>query len=177
MKQPEIQQPSHGTRQAQREVTDMGERATYSDPLERFEREHQHALRELERLEHAVSELEAGGAEQALETAREVHGFLSTEVREHNENEEKALFPMLEEQGPCEPFIEEHEELRELERRLAEALDSGDPAARVPPVARDIIGLLRSHIDREDNMLFPMSRDMLGTEGLRVVAKRLEAES
>ena len=155
----------------------MTERAAYNDPLERFEREHQHALRELERLEHAMAELEAGGDGEALKTAREVYSFLSTEVREHNENEERALFPLLEERGPCEPFMAEHEELRELERRLAEELDSDNPAAKVPPVARDIIHLLRSHIDREDNMLFPMSRDVLGTEGLRVVARRLEARS
>lgn len=153
----------------------MAERATRSDPLKRFEEEHRHALRELERLEHAIAELESGGEpDEALKTAREVHEFLSTEVREHNENEERALFPLLEEQGPCEPFMAEHDELRELESRLAEGLESGDPAGRVPPVAREIIAVLCAHIDREDNVLFPMSREVLGDEGLRVVARRLE---
>ncbi len=147
-----------------------------SDPLKRFEEEHRHALRELEKLEVAVIAIEAGASPgQHLRTVREVYGFLSTEVRRHNENEERALFPFLEDQAPCEPFEKEHRQLRELESRLALALDSSRPEALVPAVARSIIELLRAHIDREDNVLFPMSRDLLGREGLAAVAKELAA--
>jgi hemerythrin-like domain-containing protein len=43
----------------------------------------------------------------------------------------------------------------------------------VPRIARGIVELLRDHIQREEEVLFPMARSLLGDEGLKVAAMRL----
>jgi len=152
----------------------MGHRTVTEDPLVRFSMEHEQALAALDRLERAATALAHGDpAEPHLRTVREVCETLTTTVREHNEHEERALFPLLGEGAPCEPFRQEHVTLRELELRLAAALEGPAPERDIPPVARALVELLRVHIQREDDVLFPMARAVLGAEGLERVAKLL----
>ena len=147
-----------------------------SDPLTRFEDEHHHALGELERLERAAEGLEDGeDSTEHLETMRQVHTFLSTAVREHKENAERALFPLLCDEAPTAVFEEEHVRLRALEHELREALDGPHPAERAPTIALALVDLLRGHIDRENHVLFPMARGLLGPEGLARVERILSA--
>jgi len=147
-----------------------------NDPIRRFEAEHQDALGELARLEAAATALEEGeDPETQIRVVREVHAALCGPVREHNENEERALFPFLGAEAPIELFEEEHRELRALEVELARAAAGPRPEVDVPPPARRIVDLLRAHIAREDEMLFPMAREMLGSAGLARVAAELEA--
>ena len=154
----------------------MTSNAPASDPLTRFEDEHHHALGELERLERAAEGLEDGeDSTEHLETMRQIHTFLSTAVREHNENEERALFPLLGDEAPTTVFEEEHVRLRGLERELREALDGPHPAERAPTIALALVDLLRGHIDRENHVLFPMARGLLGPEGLARVERILSA--
>lgn len=143
------------------------------DPLTRFETEHQEALDMLDRLEAAATALARDAADgRPLATARAAHAFLSSAVRAHNENEERALFPSLDAHLTA-PFIEEHVRLRALEAELATALEAPDAARRVPGIAHELVALLRSHIEREDHMLFPHAREVLGHGGLEAVADRL----
>ena len=145
------------------------------DPLLRFEEEHRHALRELDILEHAIDGLESGKhAEPLLEAVADVHTFLNTAVKRHNENEEVALFPHLGDDAPTALFIEEHATLRGFERQLGDALRADDPADAVCEPAREIVSLLRAHIQREDEVLFPMARGLLGPEGLALVSRGLK---
>ncbi|MBI3983649.1 MAG: hemerythrin domain-containing protein [Gemmatimonadetes bacterium] len=145
------------------------------DPLTRFEIEHEAALAALARLEGAALALECGEPpERHLDTARSVYGELCTAVRAHNEAEEDVLFDLIGADAPTALFVEEHHMLRRLEEELARAVDAGDAPHRVPPVAREIVALLRGHIQRENEVLFPMARALLGPEGLAVVARRLE---
>lgn len=144
------------------------------DPIERFEAEHRHALRVLDDLESALVAVERGEAvPRNLVKIREAHRFLSTAVREHNENEERALFPLLGVEAPTGVFVEEHVELRRLERELGEALAAPEPVALVGPPGHAIVGLLRAHIEREDQVLFPMARALLGEAGLSQVGALL----
>jgi len=144
-----------------------------ADPLARFEREHQEALAALDRLERAAHELDRPGKHDTdLAAAREVCAFLSGPVKAHNENEELALFPELGGDAPTTPFAQEHVALWRLERELETALGAADaPAAAT--AARAVIDLLRAHIARENEVLFPMARRLLGEEGLARVARRL----
>ncbi len=152
----------------------MGGHTVAPDPFQRFEEEHAEALRELQRLEHAAMALENGERPSSyLRIVREVHTFLSTAVRTHNENEERALFGLLGEDAPVALFEEEHRMLRTMEHDLGRALDGRDPVQDIPPIARELIGILRAHIEREDQVLFPMARALLGPEGTAVVARRL----
>ena len=147
-----------------------------TDPLGWFGMEHEQALAALDRLERAATALAAGEApDPHLRTVRQVRETLTTTVREHNENEERALFPLICEALPCEPFRQEHVRLRALEQRLDHALEGPHPERDVPPVARTLAELLRAHIRREDEVLFPAARQLLGAEGLERVASRLDA--
>lgn len=144
-----------------------------ADPIRRFEEEHEVALAALERLERAGEALRGPEPpEPYFAIARDVHGLLCGAVRQHNEDEERALFPVLGEDAPLGPFLEEHEILWRMEADLAGALDRKD-RARVAGLALEIVDLLRTHIRRENEVLFPMARALLGAEGLATVAMRL----
>jgi hemerythrin-like domain-containing protein len=145
-----------------------------TDPLVRFSMEHEQALAALDRLERAAVALAARDpAEPHLRTVREVCDTLVTTVREHNDNEERLLFPLICDDAPCTPFIEEHVALRELERRLQQALDGPHPERDIPPVAHALVDLLKAHIQREDDVLFPMARTLLGPERLEEIGRML----
>ena len=145
------------------------------DPLEKFEAEHRQALGALRRLERAALAIEAGAAPgPELDTVREVHTILTTAVRAHNDNEEAALFPLLADLAPSAVFVQEHHELRALEQRLGSELDDGQSEQAIVATALAIVELLRSHIAREDEVLFPMARELLGADGLDAVARQLD---
>ena len=145
-----------------------------TDPLRAFEEEHTQALDALARLEAAALALEGGAAPAPhLEAVREAHTILTTVVREHNEKEEVILFPVLEGRAPTSVFIQEHRELRALEERLGRALDGTGSLQAATEIALAIVDLLRAHIAREDEVLFPAARSVLGVEGLAAVARRL----
>jgi hemerythrin-like domain-containing protein len=148
------------------------------DPLRRLEAEHRDALAALLRLELAALALEHGAPpEPHLDTVREVLAILTTAVRAHNDSEEAALFPLLADQAPSAVFVDEHRELRALEQRLARELDGPRDRQALAATALAIVELLRAHIAREDEVLFPMARALLGAEGLAAVARRLEADT
>ena len=145
-----------------------------TDPLRQFEAEHEEALGVLQRLDAAALALEAGeAAAPHLAAVRAVHAILTTKIRKHNDDEEWGLFPLLEGLAPSELFEDEHRKLRNLEEELGRALDGPAPGQRVVPPALEIVELLRAHIAREDEVLFPMARALLGAEGLAEVARRL----
>ena len=144
-----------------------------TDPLELFEAEHEVALAALARLETAALALRRGENHAVqLAVARDVHLLLTGPVRWHNEKEEAALFPELGADAPLAPFREEHETLWRLEQDLHDALAAGDHP-RVARVSLDIVELLRAHIERENQALFPLARERLGPIGLLRVAERL----
>jgi hemerythrin-like domain-containing protein len=132
----------------------MGHDTVNTDPIRRFEEEHEVAL----------------AAQFAV--VREVHGLLCGAVRQHNEDEERALFPALGDEAPLGPFLEEHQTLWQLEERLARALDHRE-AEEVAHVSLEIVDLLGGHIRRENDVLFPMARTLLGADGLAAVMARL----
>jgi len=145
------------------------------DALHRFEAEHRDVLGTLLRLETAALALEGGAPPLPhLETVREAHTILTTAVRAHNENEEAALFPLLGDSAPCTVFIQEHHELRALEARLGRQLDDSATEQVIAATALAIVELLRAHITREDQVLFPMARALLGAEGLAICTRRLD---
>jgi hemerythrin-like domain-containing protein len=145
-----------------------------ADPIRRFEEEHDVALAALARLEAAAEGLRSSAAQEPhFATAREVLELLRGAVRQHNEDEERALFPLIGTDAPLAPFVDEHGTLRRLENKLSDALARRDAAA-AGQVSLDLVSLLRDHIERENRVLFPMARELLGQEGLAEVARRLE---
>lgn len=149
-----------------------GSGSAAEDPIARFEREHDEALEILERLEGAIERLLAGeDPVRDLRTVADAHAFLAGAVRRHNEDEERALFPLLDD-APTDVFVEEHRTLRELEEALLKAARASD-APTTARTALPLIELLRSHIRRENEVLFPLARQRLGAKGMAEVARRL----
>jgi hemerythrin-like domain-containing protein len=145
--------------------------------------EHRLILQVLGALEKRIAAVEAGVTpdraffEKAVEFLR---GFAD---RGHHGKEEDILFKMMVEDldyprnaGPVAVLTTEHEQGREFIRRIAEAAAvlGKDPAAtrQVIENGRGYIQLLRIHIDREDNVVFPMVDQFLDdADQARLAAK------
>jgi hemerythrin-like domain-containing protein len=105
--------------------------------------------------------------------------YLEREVASHFVVEEQALFPILARhlslhQGPLAVMNAEHAAFRDLLRELCAAVRDGNPI-RQRRCASELIELLRVHIAKEDNILFPMASRILGPEELREVDARAQS--
>jgi hemerythrin-like domain-containing protein len=80
--------------------------------------------------------------------------------------------------GPIAVMLSEHEAGRAFIRGIADgaAKLGTDPAAarQIVENARGYIDLLRAHIDKENNVLFPMADRALGPEDQAYLAKEFE---
>jgi len=106
----------------------------------------------------------------------------------HHTKEEKHLFPALEERGvpgesgPIAVMLQEHEEGRQAVRALAEALQAKTPGRAAQVLAERLeayVGLLRPHIEKENNVLFPLADRVLSAgdqEKLLRAFEKVEAE-
>jgi len=158
---------------------------SHSDPFERLMAEHQHGLRELDKMLASSRELKtAGFSVQIYEKLRDATRFINEDIRAHNKNEEEALFPALEEKigpsGPTGVMRSEHVQLwtslDKLEKELTELLNdttSQPRITRVSELSAFIHDLLKNHIFKEDNILYPMARQMLTPEEILEVAERM----
>lgn len=144
------------------------------DPIDALYDEHEAALRELERLHVAAGRLEEPGAVAGIETALR---FLETEIRAHNQWEEDHLFPRLElyfgPSGPCTVMRAEHRQLWDLYAHvgpLLEVVKQGtagpEERAQLSRLALSIVDLLVQHIAKENQILFPMAKQVLRPEDL-----------
>jgi hemerythrin-like domain-containing protein len=90
----------------------------------------------------------------------------------HHRKEEGVLFPAMIDAGvpssggPIPVMLMEHEQGRTLVRAMRDAatgLDAGDSGAgqRVIASARSFVALLRDHIVKEDEVLFPMAAQLI----------------
>jgi len=122
-------------------------------------------------------------AGQALDgaSAREALEFLRHFAdRCHHGKEEGHLFPLLEARGlarlggPTGVMVHEHEEGRELIAGMARAIEANAPREFVRH-ARDYVRLLREHIRKEDQCLFPMAAALLSGPDAEALAQRFES--
>ena len=137
--------------------------------------EHQVILRVIAALECAAQKLESGQAVRPaffLDAADFIKGFADGC---HHQKEEGVLFKrmvengMPKDSGPIAVMLSEHEQGRAFTRAMREAailLQAGNNNA-VPSVvknARDYAALLKEHIYKEDNVLFPMAERVIPLE-------------
>ena len=108
-----------------------------------------------------------------LDSARAALRILRTFADEcHHGKEEKRLFPMLARRGmptqvgPVAVMLDEHELGRAEIRKMDAALSLGerDGAGAFGDAARSYVELLRDHIAKEDNILFPMAESVMSDE-------------
>jgi hemerythrin-like domain-containing protein len=129
----------------------------------------------LDATEEAAKQIELGSAPEP-EVMSGLHEFLRMFAdRCHHGKEEELLFPMLERKGlprnggPVGVMLMEHDQGRALIRRMVEAAEgfaSGNRAAAEDwaRAARGYALLLRSHIGKENNILFMMADQLLSEE-------------
>ncbi len=147
--------------------------------------EHRVIERVLVSLELAAQRLADGQAvpmDFFLKTADFIKGFADGC---HHLKEEQVLFPTLEENGmsreagPVAAMLADHEEGRRLTRAMraaAERAQKGDSQA-VSLVAQNALGyvaLLRQHIQKENNILFPMADQVIPREQQSHVAEAFD---
>ena len=154
-------------------------------PTDILKDEHRVIERVLDTLEKAANQLREGqdvSPDFFVGAADFIKGFADGC---HHRKEEGVLFKamavhgMPDHDGPIGVMLKEHEEARRLTRGMrdgAERMAAGDAAAsgEVASYAMDYVGLLRAHIQKEDNVLFPMADQIIPADEEAQVSKDFE---
>jgi len=127
---------------------------------DRFSAEHRVFLQQLNHLDYAVTQ---GDASPAM--VRAMVQVIAIAVERHAAVEETTLFPALarylgQSVGPLAVMELEHQEIRQTLARIVDGM--GTLHADVA----DFVTVLRDHIAKEDGVLFPLARRLLGEEEL-----------
>jgi len=97
----------------------------------------------------------------------------------HHAKEEDRLFPMLEErgipraQGPIGVMCDEHVEGRRHIHNMREFIQAEDREG-LRAESLEYTALLRAHIQKEDEILFPMGRNLLSEEDNALLMERFD---
>ena len=175
------------------------------NPIEHLLQEHRDIMAQVADLRATVRDLEARGdaaLPAALPVMRLIGRMMETQLALHARKEDEALFPAVEAVigaggGPTAVMREEHKSIHaqgELLRRTLHQLNevehpaieaggeklramaaSGGSAEILHDTAAVIINLLDAHFDKEEQILFPMTGQILDRETLAEVGRRMEA--
>jgi hemerythrin-like domain-containing protein len=159
-------------------------------PTENLKHEHEMVLLVLEAAERESRSIRETGSAHVPEIEEMVDFFKNFVDRCHHGKEERHLFPRMEARGlpagagPVAVMLAEHEQGRAAVRAINAALTrvkggDGRAADELAGALTDYAELLRNHIFKENNVLFPMADQMLSTEDQTELAdafERVEAE-
>jgi len=154
-------------------------------PTEILMQEHRLIEQVLDCLEDAAGRLEDGenvSPEFFLDAANFVAGFAD---RCHHQKEEDILFVamvargMSKDAGPVAVMLHEHEQGRRFTagfRSAAEQMKTGDVEAAADVVRNvfDFVNLLREHIMKEDNVLFPMAEQVIPADDMQQMSEQFQ---
>ncbi len=145
--------------------------------------QHRVAEKLLAEFSRQLTELETAGPSPELIAAMSAtHTLLAKDAGHHFREEEEALFPPLAEKvgnGPDSilgPFLEDHkvfwQDMAVAEKALAALKDGrGEAADALRSAVGAILVLMPDHIEREDNLLFPMAREVLSADDWRAAER------
>jgi hemerythrin-like domain-containing protein len=170
---------------AENESPSLHIRESIMQSTETLKYEHRVIEMVLEGLEKLAVEVEAGQAldkEKATKALEIIRNFAD---RCHHTKEEQHLFVLMAQRGvpteggPLGVMLAEHEQGRTAVAGMARNLDkaaAGDREAgqRFAENARKYINLLRQHIWKEDNVLYPMAEQVLNAEDDRMLDEAFE---
>ena len=128
--------------------------------LDELRSDHEKILAELDKL-----------AADPVGYAKEFLEFTANFAEPHHHKEEEVLFPALEQKGipkeggPIGIMLMEHE----MKRTYVKELQAGKIAA-----AAEIVSLMRDHINKENNILYPLAEQVLTEEELAGIAHRCQ---
>jgi hemerythrin-like domain-containing protein len=157
----------------------------FDRPLDVLEACHGRIARLCDTLEKLLAHLPLHGADaQARQAARAVLTYFDTAAVHHHDDEERNLFPLLEQAhapGACdlvEALTLEHDELAQLWRRLRDQLariETGTDAVLDEPLARRFAALNRAHLEFENAHVLPLARQTLDAAALERLGRAMAA--
>lgn len=151
----------------------MAETCHHHNCLEELSSDYKKILEKLDELQKALNPL------IDKDKIKEFLCFTETFAEPHHQKEEKVLFPALEEKGipneggPIGMMLYEHETKRGYVKALKEAFEASDEN-RIRENAQAIVNLLRDHIYKEDNILYPCAKDVLTEDELMGLSHQCE---
>ena len=128
------------------------------DLISALEKEHIEVRDALDTIDKAIDTDNPAALKDALENGVPV---LTEGLDGHSTAEDDSLYPAIADllgQGLVDAFVDEHDRIRSLRNQIYGAINrvKADFGA-----SGEFSELLRSHIDREEMMLFPSARDFL----------------
>jgi len=141
--------------------------------LEELAANHKEILAKTDELEKAVS------GPVNIDKVKKFLDFTESYAEPHHHKEEEVLFPALEkkgiprEGGPIGVMLAEHETKRGLVKELRMALKE-QKEDKIRENALAIVSLLRDHIFKEDNILYPCAKDALSQEEMAELGLQCE---
>ena len=175
------------------------------NPIDHLLQEHRDIMAQMADLRRAVADLAACGQAalpEALPVFARIGRMMETQLARHARKEDEALFPALEallgaDGSPTGVMRQEHRAIHaqgELLRRTLHELNDvehpqieagaarlktlgagGGSAASLRASAEEVIRLLDLHFAKEEEILFPMTRQLLDDAALARVGDRMEA--
>ena len=152
----------------------MSNHCHHHNCIEELKSDHQNILAHLADLETVIN--------QPVIDQKKIEDFLhftETFAEPHHQKEERVLFPALEkkgipnEGGPIGMMLLEHAAKRDYLAKMREALQKNDKI-KLKEKTQAMISLLREHIYKEDNILYPCAQDALTEEELAGLASQCE---
>lgn len=149
------------------------------NPFARFRREHRSVLGRLDRLESAVLTRRPTRASEAL--LREAVAHFEDQFGTHMAAEDAVLFPAVganlpEARETLAPLANEHVALRSMLATLQQTLERPHGRARDEQLVvqtRDLVDLLRIHIEKEEAVVFALAERVLRPRDLRELAQHI----
>ena len=167
-------------------------------PRDILKREHERVLENLGLLRGAILCLKSGNLapqsaiqEKGIEHLSKVVDFFDKDVGLHFRREEEVLFPALEkhigvEKSPTRLLLKEHNEIWQWYNRLKEKLvelqgtggeSSEAVTAQIQDISNHIEPLLREHIKKENESLFPLARRLLSEDEIERISSKWKSLS
>jgi hemerythrin-like domain-containing protein len=157
----------------------------FDRPLAVLEACHGRIAKQCDTLEKLLAHLPEHGADaQAQQAARAVLAYFDTAAVHHHDDEERNLFPLLEQAGApgacdlVETLTLEHDEQALLWRRLRgelQQIEAGAAAALDAAVVRRFIAMNRTHLEFENTHVLPLARQVLGAADLERLGRAMAA--
>ncbi len=182
----------HGTRPASWGIVAVNRKRSWHEdmaesPTQQLRHEHELVLIVVAAMEREVAALRAGHVHSA--TIEQMVDFTRNFTDGcHHAKEEKLLFPLLEQRspaagGPVSVMLSEHMAGREAVRAIADNLPGAESSEASRVAVADNLALyadlLRMHIHKENEVLFPMADRILSEHDQRRLGtefERVEAE-
>jgi hemerythrin-like domain-containing protein len=143
------------------------------NPIQKLMAEHQIILRGIGAIESIIKQIEAGEKADTDLISMAIDFIRNYADKYHHAKEENILFARMEkagfpkDTGPVAVMLYEHDEGRKFISGLEIAIsrfENGDESARCEIITNGTAytSLLRNHIQKEDNILYPMAVNLLG---------------